>query len=156
MKVYTISEIAKLLKIPESTARYYRDKFNEYIPATGTGRAKRYLPQAMEAMRIIADMMKENVPSENIEAALEDRFGVSVNTLNEPQQQIATTQQQLIDPAPFLGLMTQQNAEIALLRKEIENLHQKIESREESRDRQLTEVMRLLQEKKKPWWKKIF
>lgn len=155
MKTYTISEIAKLLKIPESTARYYRDRFADFIPFTGTGRSRRYLPQALEAMQLISDMMKENSPGEAIEEALESRFGVTIDPLPGAQQHIATTQQQLIDPAPFLGLLAQQSADIALLRKEIEDLHKTLEDKEEGRDRKLMEVMQLLQEKKKPWWKKF-
>jgi hypothetical protein len=118
-------------------------------------------------MQLIVDMMKDNSPADAIETALESRFGVPVDDRKptaEEQQQVATTQQQLLDPVLFLNVISQQTAEVALLRKEIEELRNQLEGREDSReereearDRQLIEVMRMLQEeKKKPWWKRIF
>ncbi|MBJ7939533.1 MerR family transcriptional regulator, partial [Bacillus cereus] len=47
----TISQIAKELQIPESTARYYRDRFINYIPFVGKGRAKKYRPETVEILR---------------------------------------------------------------------------------------------------------
>ena len=52
MELYTISEMAKLIKIPESTARYYRDKHPEYFHYTGKGRKKRYLPETDQKKEI--------------------------------------------------------------------------------------------------------
>ena len=49
MKLYTIAKMAKILKIPESTARYYRDRHSEFLPCIGSGRKKRYKKEALEA-----------------------------------------------------------------------------------------------------------
>jgi DNA-binding CsgD family transcriptional regulator len=38
MELYTIAELARILKIPESTVRYYRDRHQDYMPHTGTAR----------------------------------------------------------------------------------------------------------------------
>jgi len=38
MELHTIAEMAKLLKIPENTARYYRDRHPEYFHHTGKGK----------------------------------------------------------------------------------------------------------------------
>ncbi len=38
MSLLTAAQIAKELNLPESTVRYYRDRFTEYIPTTGEGR----------------------------------------------------------------------------------------------------------------------
>lgn len=51
-KLLTIAQIAKELRMPESTARYYRDKFIEYIPYVGEGRSKRYRPETVEVLRL--------------------------------------------------------------------------------------------------------
>jgi DNA-binding transcriptional MerR regulator len=52
MELYTIAEMSKLLKIPESTARYYRDRHPEYFHYTGKGREKRYLPETDQKKEI--------------------------------------------------------------------------------------------------------
>lgn len=159
MKTYTMTEIAKKLKIPESTARYYRDRFADYVPAIGTGRSRRYPQQALDAIQLISTLMKENKSSEEVEKELEKRFGVTMEVSPEPQEQLATIQQQSIEPTLLLTLVSQQNAEVAILRKELEDLRNEIRNRDESRDQKLTEVLRLIQEqqkKKKPWWKRLF
>lgn len=58
--LFSLLSIAKKLNIPESTLRYYTRKFNEYLPSVGDGRQKRYRPEAVEILQIIADMFKEN------------------------------------------------------------------------------------------------
>ena len=49
MKLSTIAKMAEILKVPESTARYYRDRHSEYLPFIGSGRKRRYKKQALEA-----------------------------------------------------------------------------------------------------------
>jgi len=36
-KYYSIADITKELNLPESTVRYYRDRFKNYVPATKKG-----------------------------------------------------------------------------------------------------------------------
>jgi hypothetical protein len=40
VELLTVAEIAKRLRLPESTVRYYRNRFNAYVPSVGSGRAK--------------------------------------------------------------------------------------------------------------------
>jgi len=155
MKSYTLTEIARILKVPESTARYHRDKFADYLAFTGEGRNRRYLPQSLEALRIIKDMLQQNNSIEEIESVLESRFGVTIQR-DEPQQQTAVTQQQLLDIAPLLDFMTQQAAEIAELRKELSDFHTRLETRENERDEKLMQAISVIQQdQQKPWWRKI-
>ena len=86
----TMAEIARQLNLPESTVRYYRNRFPEFIPAVGDGRARRYRPEALDVLRFIANAMRAQTPAEDVKAALQASFPVNV----EPQQQTATTQQQ--------------------------------------------------------------
>lgn len=90
MELMTIAEIAKHLELPESTVRYYRDRFAPYVPSVGEGRGRRYRPEALAVLRFIADALRSGVPAEDVEVALRARFPVTV----EPQQQSAATQQQ--------------------------------------------------------------
>jgi len=50
----TLRELAAQLELPESTVRYYRDAFLDFIPSVGTGRRRRYPPQAAAVLRRIA------------------------------------------------------------------------------------------------------
>jgi len=50
----TLRELAVRLSLPESTVRYYRDGFLDHIPAIGTGRRRRYPPQAAAVLGTIA------------------------------------------------------------------------------------------------------
>jgi len=50
----TLSQIAVQLGLPESTTRYYRDAFLDLVPQVGTGRRRRYPPEAVEVLRAIA------------------------------------------------------------------------------------------------------
>ena len=50
----TLRQLADELHLPESTARYYRDAFLDHIPSVGTGRRRRYPPEAVAVLRSIA------------------------------------------------------------------------------------------------------
>jgi DNA-binding transcriptional MerR regulator len=56
MELYTIVKMAKVLKIPESTTRYYRDRHSEFLPFIGSGRKRRYKKEVLEALRLIVEM----------------------------------------------------------------------------------------------------
>ena len=64
MELLTIAQIAKQLGLPESTVRYYRDRFSEYIPTTGEGRGRRYRGEAVEVFRVIADKLRAGMPAD--------------------------------------------------------------------------------------------
>src|SRR3954452_7139766 len=100
MELLTIAEIARRLDIPESTARYYRDRFSAYVPTVGQGRHKRYLPEALPVLRLVAEYMQANTPAEEIEAALSARFPLTIavdpqdrNSATAHPQPTATAQQ---------------------------------------------------------------
>jgi len=52
--LYTLRHIADVLQLPESTVRYYRDAFLDHVPATGTGRRRRYPAAAVAVLRSVA------------------------------------------------------------------------------------------------------
>ncbi|MFP4168045.1 MAG: MerR family transcriptional regulator [Desulfonatronovibrionaceae bacterium] len=73
----TIKEIAHKLDIPESNIRYYRDKFEAYLPYEGEGRKRRYRPEAMDIFAYIAEQYAKNRSSEDIEKDLASRYVVN-------------------------------------------------------------------------------
>ncbi|MFP4072299.1 MAG: MerR family transcriptional regulator [Desulfovibrionales bacterium] len=73
-ELLTIKEIAQRLDLPESNIRYYRDKFEEYLPYVGQGRKRRYKPKALEIFSFISQGLKNNLPSEEIARELANLF----------------------------------------------------------------------------------
>ena len=70
----SVLAIAKRLNIPESTARYYVRKFDDFLPSVGDGRGKRYREGALEVLQIIVDMAKDNRSSTDIVNHLKQQF----------------------------------------------------------------------------------
>lgn len=69
-KYYSIADIARELDIPESTVRYYRDRFKNYVPAVKKGGRKVYDNQALEALRIIAEGLRKGETAATVEEQL--------------------------------------------------------------------------------------
>ena len=155
MKYYTMVEMAKIIGIPESTARGYRDRFPSYMSTTGQGRGKRYTAEAMDALNVVATMSREGIPAEDIKAALEARFGVVI----ESQPHIVVSQS-LIVADENLALVATFASELTAMREQVSALQAQLKDRDDSRDHQLVAVMREIQEMRQeirqPWWKKIF
>jgi len=82
----TISAIAKRLKLPESSVRFYRDKYTAFIPTTGEGRKKRYRSEALDVIGYIASQSRAGVPSDILEQGLVERFPMDAEPQQETQQ----------------------------------------------------------------------
>jgi len=158
MKYHTMVEMAKIIGIPESTARGYRDRFPSYFSITGQGRGKRYTEEAMEALRIVAPMSRQGIPTEDIEAALAARFGVMVES-QDSQSQVVVSQSRIVADENQ-ALVAMFVSELTVMREQVMALQAQLEARDDSRDRQLVAVMREIQEMRQeirqPWWRKIF
>jgi DNA-binding transcriptional MerR regulator len=85
----TIAEIAKRLNLPESTARYYRTRFEAWLPYIGEGRDRRYGEEAVNVLRFAAEAVKAGVPADIIKQRLDERYP-AVQVADEPQR-LATT-----------------------------------------------------------------
>lgn len=170
----TISQIAKELQIPESTARYYRDRFINYIPFVGKGRGKKYRPETVEILRFIAEGFNRNLTAMEIEDGLSRMVARNVEVEEETATTIAAAQQQWEDRGipiqievgeKFQQMMNQftlameviadQKQEIAELRKTVAELQSKqnekekdIENKLNSNDEKLIEVIKEIQETK--------
>ncbi len=80
--LHTLREIAQELDLPESTVRYYRDAFPEHIATVGTGRRRRYPPEAIAVLRSIAEGYAQGQSHQEIEARL---FGGPIPTRARPK-----------------------------------------------------------------------
>jgi len=124
MELYTIAELSKILNIPESTIRYYRDRHQDYFYPVGTGKKKRYPPETITVLRLISEGARESRKAEHIAKVLEVRFN--------KQPPIAKTEsvetQTLTGNSPFQlpETLTTAIKEISDIKKEIQGLRDEI------------------------------
>lgn len=71
-RLLTISEIARELGIPLTTARYYRDTFAAYMPAVGAGRHRLYPEETLAVLRLVSQAYAAGLDREEIERRLAD------------------------------------------------------------------------------------
>lgn len=158
----TIAEIAKRLKIPESTARYYRDRFTEFVPSVGSGRQRRYRPEAVEVLRTIAEGFQNELTATEIKSRLLSMFPLNIEEEKEQQQSTTAAQQQ-----SFLTAEDRQRESMA--REKLAAALQALADQKEKlllldqKDRELESRIAKLEERDAPepgkkltWWKKIF
>jgi DNA-binding transcriptional MerR regulator len=86
----TLRELAARLELPESTVRYYRDAFLDYVPSVGTGRRRRYPPQAADVLRRIASGYAAGRSHREIAADLQQESPASVARLPVTPAESAT------------------------------------------------------------------
>ncbi len=104
----TITGIAQKLGMPESTVRYYRNKFPDFIPAVGEGRKRKYRPETLEVIAIIEKMFRENRTALEIAERLANKFPQNIDLENQPQQVIATTPQPQIVSSDVINVVAGQ------------------------------------------------
>jgi len=104
----TITGIAQKLGMPESTVRYYRNKFPDFIPAVGEGRKRKYRPETLEIISLIEKMFRENRTAVEIAERLASKFPQNINFEKQPQQLIAATPQPQIMPLDVVNVVAGQ------------------------------------------------
>lgn len=170
-KLMTIAEIAKELDIPESTARYYRDNFTDYVPSVGEGRKKRYRPETVEVLRFIAEGFKRKLTATEIENGLSQMFprnfdieqptamttaAAQQQSENEVNQYALQLQMVLEQMGKTMQVIADQKEEITELRKHVADVEKKQQKQEdyinnklEERDQKLIQSLRESQETKR-------
>ena len=99
-KLYTIKELSSILDVPESTLRYYRDRFEEFIPVVGKGRKRRYKKESIEIFKQIIKGYEEDLTTKQIRNNLLKKLSKkdSEPEINKNQlQQILEKQSQILD-----------------------------------------------------------
>jgi DNA-binding transcriptional MerR regulator len=120
--------MAKILKIPVSTASYYRDRHNDFMPSTGSGRKKKYKPESLEALKLIVELASKSVSTEEIEEALSQTRSRNIEVQQNDNNSISMVQQKAInpiDPVKFMKLLdnlVNQKTQIEILQKDVNEL----------------------------------
>lgn len=69
-ELFTIAELARNLDLPESTTRYYCNRFADHLPSVGEGRRRRFKPEALDVLRTIAETMRRDKNAYAVDLAL--------------------------------------------------------------------------------------
>jgi len=91
---YTLKSVAKKLKIPESTARFYRDRHEEFIPYIGRGRRRRYTDESLEILLRICASADKGMNAIEIDERLDAEYDRIIEVKpneTEPQAQRSRT-----------------------------------------------------------------
>ena len=69
-ELLTIADLARILDLPESTTRYYCNRFADHLPSVGEGRRRRFKPEALNVLRTIAETMRRDKNAFAVDLAL--------------------------------------------------------------------------------------
>lgn len=134
--LYTISKIAKILKIPESTARYYRDRYPDFMFSVGSGRKKRYKKETLKVLRIICEEANRNNSAEAIKERLSQEFSRNIEVEEQTAVSTAVEQQH-----KFLEVISSSLVSIANQKKEMTELREEV--------KELRDLVKC------SWWQKL-
>ncbi len=121
MHTLTIAEIAARLDLPESTVRYYRDRFSEYVPIVGKGRQRRYPDEAVDVFHTIADGLRNGQTATMVEETLGRLYPRNVETSKTKLVQVGAGSPQHMAQA-MVQVLYQQSEEIQAMRLSLEQI----------------------------------
>lgn len=136
----TLADIARKLKLPESTVRYRAKLFDEYLPYFEQGKTKFYADHALEIFQRISEWFSEGLHRTEIQERLAQEYPMALEVSEFPMPQQASTQElpdllgQLVKG--FHSLVQGQNRRLERLEEEdrrVEALIQRLREEEEKR-----------------------
>ena len=86
-RLLSVAEIARKLGVPESTVHYWKNRFAQHLPSAGTGRQKRFRPEAVEVFRVIAEMFSLGHSAQDVMETLGKNFPLTASMEGDPQAQ---------------------------------------------------------------------
>lgn len=169
-ELLSIKDISQELGIPQSTLRYYRDLFMDYLPSNGEGKKKRFYPEAIQVFKVISQSMHKNKGYDDILQDLNQRFTrfIDVNDPDAESQHGSATQTQnqeigqqhslsplsQLDGSALMAVVASQNqalqqiaATISIVneqQEELQNLKQEVTKMEERLETELTNHFQLI------------
>ncbi len=112
-RLVSIAEIARELDAPESTLHYWKNRYAAFLPSLGQGRQKRFKPEALEAFRTIASMLRQGHAPAEVTAHLSSIYPMTPASVTEAGAFAAPAQPPL-DPVQIgVQIGAQIGAEVA-------------------------------------------
>ena len=85
-KFYSKTDLAEHFCMPESTIRFYCERFAPYLELKGQGRKRRYAPSSLEVIEFIRIRMPNLRTSREMDTALAERFPILTNAPAKTQK----------------------------------------------------------------------
>ncbi|MDO9084229.1 MAG: helix-turn-helix domain-containing protein [Humidesulfovibrio sp.] len=79
VRLLSVAEIARRLGVPESTVHYWKNRFAQHLPSQGSGRQKRFRPEAVDVFRVIAEMFSLGHSTQDVMETLGKRFPLTAS-----------------------------------------------------------------------------
>lgn len=84
IRLLSVAEIARRLGVPESTVHYWKNRFAQHLPSQGSGRQKRFRPEAVDVFRVIAEMFSLGHSTQDVMETLGKRFPLTATMDGDP------------------------------------------------------------------------
>lgn len=84
IRLLSVAEIARRLGVPESTVHYWKNRFAQHLPSQGSGRQKRFRPEAVDVFRVIAEMFSLGHSTQDVMETLGKRFPLTAALDGDP------------------------------------------------------------------------
>lgn len=165
----TNADITGELDLPESTARYYQNRFDAFLPMIGEGCQLRYLPEALEVFRVMAETPRNSGTADEAQEALSRLFPRNIDIPHAQQQQIAVPQQQqsfgVVEAFQSLRPAVEtQSQRVSNLGEEVRQLREQLAERDDAHERRLDEwdqaivatMRRLMETRQQSFWHRLF
>jgi len=83
-RLLSVAEIARKLGVPESTVHYWKNRFAQHLPSSGSGRQKRFRPEAVEVFRVVAEMFSLGHSAQDVMETLGKNFPLTASMDGDP------------------------------------------------------------------------
>ncbi len=162
-ELLSLKQIAQRLNIPVSTVSYYRNQFNDFMPAVNVGRYPKYNDEVLEVISEIRRLFGEGYDRQQIEDILKQQFAI-----NQGEELATTTKGTTIQQSDkylylleeYASLLQQQQATIAQQSELIKQLTEQFDREQRIKERLLLQELKN-RENKEParqsgLWQRIF
>lgn len=158
----TVPEAAKAAGIPERTLRRYIERHGPYLDARLHGGRVTLGPEAATVLRRIRDLYAQGMNANEVDEALAASVPVTVTVTEDIAMPASEALSHLLQRvagamADMAEGQRRQAEEVARLREELAATREVLERQENERkeqDRRLAQLVREMQARKVPWWRR--
>lgn len=157
-ELLTLQQIAGQLKIPPATVKYYRDHFEEFMPAVNVGRYPKYSAEALDVIRDIRELFQEGLTRDQIKDELARKHAINQEDLTATTT--ATITQQPLELLNLLQsnslLLQEQQHTISKQAAIIEQLTQRIVQLQQEKERLYLQAAEAKRKPGRSWLTRLF
>lgn len=161
-ELYTLAQISRIIDVPESTVRYYRNTFSSYFKPIGKGKRKRYGQDAINTLRFISYHLRDGCSIAEVAELLKKQFQqvIEVTATKATITQVEQVEENkkengflLADISVSKAIIQQLSTTLTVLsdyKHEVEGLRNQLwqlqQERDEQKERELSEARGLIEQ----------